>query len=148
MFSGQNTIRPSIRLTGWFLASALGLLAAPLVALAQASANAMATQSSSERGVTVKVTRKVTGSPDSRWEFAIVLETHSAELGDDLTQSATLAADDGRTFKPVSWIGAAPGGHHREGVLAFDVPAPRPSVIELRIARPGESAPRIFRWQL
>ncbi|MDP1742403.1 MAG: hypothetical protein Q8L50_15070, partial [Polaromonas sp.] len=44
MFSGQNTIRPSIRLTGWFLASALGLLAAPLAALAQASANAMATQ--------------------------------------------------------------------------------------------------------
>lgn len=148
MFSGQNTIRPSIRLTGWFLASALGLLAAPLAALAQASANAMATQSSSEQGVTVKVTRKVTGSPDSRWEFAIVLETHSAELGDDLTQSATLAADDGRTFKPLSWTGAAPGGHHREGVLAFDVPAPRPSVIELRIARPGESAPRIFRWQL
>jgi len=55
---------------------------------------------------------------------------------------------DVRTLKPVSWTGAAVGGHHREGVLAFDVPAPRPGAIELRIDRPGESVPRIFRWQL
>ncbi|MDP3310299.1 MAG: hypothetical protein Q8S56_04955 [Polaromonas sp.] len=133
---------------GLIVSAGIVLATAPLGVMAQTTPGSAATQSSSGQGVTVKVTRKVTGSPDSRWEFAIVLETHSAELGDDLTQSATLAADDGRTFKPVSWIGAAPGGHHREGVLAFDVPAPRPSVIELRIARPGESAPRIFRWQL
>ena len=133
---------------GWVASAALMLAAAPLAAMAQASPNATVTQSSSELGVTVKVTPKSIGSPDSRWEFAIVLDTHSADLSDDLTQSATLTTDDGRTFKPVSWTGAAPGGHHREGVLAFEVSAPRPSAIELRIDRPGESAPRTFRWKL
>ncbi|MDD5325640.1 MAG: hypothetical protein PHR71_10115 [Polaromonas sp.] len=133
---------------GWVASAALMLAAAPLAAMAQASPNATVTQSSSELGVTVKVTPKSIGSPDSRWEFAVVLDTHSADLSDDLTQSATLTTDDGRTFKPVSWAGAAPGGHHREGVLAFEVSAPRPSAIELRIDRPGESAPRTFRWQL
>lgn len=133
---------------GWVAFAGLVLAAAPLVAMAQASPEATATQSSNDQGVTVKVTPKSIGSPDSRWEFAVALDTHSADLSNDLTQSATLATDDGRTLKPVSWVGAAPGGHHREGVLAFDVPAPRPSAIELRIVRPGESAARTFRWQL
>lgn len=133
---------------GWVASAAFMLATAPLAAMAQANPNATATQSSSDRGVTVKVTPKSIGSPDSRWEFGVVLDTHSADLSDDLTQSATLTTDDGRTLKPVSWVGAAPGGHHREGVLGFDVPAPRPSAIELSIARPGESAPRTFRWQL
>lgn len=145
---GQNTYRRSIKISGWILASMLGLLAAPLAALGQASTNAMATQSTSDQGVTVRVTPKSVGSPDSRWEFVVMLDTHSADLSDDLTLSATLVTDEGRTFRPVSWQGAPPGGHHREGVLAFNVPAPRPGVIELRIARPGEAAPRIFRWQL
>ena len=133
---------------GWVALAALMFAAAPLAALAQASADAMATQSSSDQGVTVKVTPTLIGSPDRRWEFAIVLDTHSADLSDDLIQSASLTTNDGRTLKPVNWTGAAPGGHHREGVLAFDVPAPRPTTIELRIARTGESAPRTFRWQL
>lgn len=130
-----------------FVAGAV-LAAAPLAAQPQASPAAMATQTSSDRGVTVKVTPKPVESPGSRWEFAIVLDTHSADLSDDLVQSASLTTNDGRTLKPVSWTGAAVGGHHREGVLAFDVPAPRPGAIELRIDRPGESVPRIFRWQL
>ena len=137
-----------VRFGGWILAATLVGVAAPLTALAQASADAMATQSSSDQGVTVKVTPKLIGSPDRRWEFAIVLDTHSADLSDDLIQSASLTTNDGRTLKPVSWTGAAPGGHHREGVLTFDVPAPRPTTIELRIARTGESAPRTIRWQL
>ena len=137
-----------VRIGGWILAATLGGVAAPLAALAQTSADATATRSSSDRGVTVKVTPKLIGSLDSRWEFTIVLETHSADLSDDLIQSASLTTNDGRTLKPVSWTGAAPGGHHREGVLTFDVPAPRPTTIELRIVRTGESAPRTFRWQL
>lgn len=130
-----------------FVAGAV-LAAAPLSAQPLVSPNAMATQTSSERGVTVKVTPKPVESPGSRWEFVIVFDTHSADLSDDLVQNASLATNDGRTLKPLNWAGAAAGGHHREGVLSFDVPAPRPAMIELRIARPGESAPRIFRWQL
>ena len=137
-----------VRIGGWILAATLGGVAAPLAALAQTSADATATRSSSDRGVTVKVTPKLIGSLGSRWEFNIVLETHSADLSDDLTQSATLTTNDGRTLKPTGWVGAGPTGHHREGVLAFDVPPPRPGAVELKIARPGESAPRIFRWQL
>ena len=137
----------------WLLTASMasaGLLMAtvPWVAWAQTSLDTTATQSSSEQGVTVKVTAKSIGLPGSRWEFAVVLDTHSADLSDDLSQSAILTTNDGRTFKPVGWLGAPPGGHHREGVLAFDVPAPRPGAIELRIDRPGESAPRTFRWKL
>ena len=137
-----------VRIGGWIVAATLGGVATPLAALAQASADATAIRSSSDRGVTVKVTPKLIGLLDSRWEFSIVLETHSADLSDDLIQSATLTTNDGRTLKPTGWVGAGPTGHHREGVLAFEVPPPRPSVVELKIARPGESAPRTFRWQL
>ena len=105
-------------------------------------------QSSSERGVTVKVTPKAI-SPDSpRWEFRVVLDTHSGDLSDDLMKTATLLTSDGRELKPVAWTGAGPGGHHREGVLEFAVPAPWPSAIELKLERAGESAARVFRWQL
>ena len=139
---------PRFKPCGWILAATLGAAIAPLAALAQTGAEATATRSSSDRGVTVKVTPKLTGSTDKRWDFSIVLDSHSAELSDDLTQSASLTTNDGRTLKPVSWTGAPAGGHHREGVLAFEVPAPRPGTIELRIARQGESAARTFRWQL
>ena len=133
---------------GWIVSAGLVPATAPLVAMAQASPEASATQSSSEQGVTVKVTPKSIGSADSRWEFAVVMDTHSADLSDDLAQSATLTTDDGRSLKPLSWVGTVPGGHHREGVLAFDAPAPRPSAISLTIVRSGESAPRTFRWKL
>lgn len=133
---------------GAIACAGLVLASVPRNATAQASPEATTARSTSDRGVTIKVTPKSIGTPDSRWEFTVVLDTHSADLSDDLVRSATLTTDEGRTFKPVSWEGAPPGGHHREGVLAFDVPAPRPGVIELRIARLGESAPRIFRWQL
>ena len=146
MFSVRHFHR--FKIGGWILAATLFGMAAPLTALAQTSADAAATRSSSDRGVTVKVTPKLIGSTDTRWEFAIVLDSHSVELSDDLTQSASLTTNDGRTPTPVSWTGAAAGGHHREGLLAFEVPAPRPSTVELQIARTGEPAPRIFRWQL
>ena len=137
---------------GWLLAACMasaGLLAAtaPGVALAQTGFVASAAQLSSAQGVTIKVTPKPVGLPGSRWEFAVVLDTHSEDLSDDLSQNATLTTDDGRSFKPAGWLGAPPGGHHREGVLAFDVPPPQPGAIELRIDRPSESAPRTFRWQ-
>jgi len=146
MSSVANTFRAGI--AEWSIAAALVLAASPLAAMAQATPGAPATQSSVDRGVTIKVTPKAIGASDTRWEFSVVLDTHSADLNDDLVQGASLTTDDGRTLKPSGWTGAAPGGHHREGVLAFDVPTPRPASIELRIVRPGESAARTFRWQL
>jgi len=147
MVNGKNGLTGQRRFAATMALAGL-LVATPWFAWAQKSLAATTEQTSSERGVTVKVTAKSIGQPGSPWEFAVVLDTHSADLNDNLAQSAKLTTDDGRTLKPTSWLGAPPGGHHREGVLVFDVPAPRPGVIELRIDRPGESSPRTFRWQL
>lgn len=108
-----------------------------------AAQSAPATQSTVERGVTVKVTpRKLTGP---EWEFAVVLDTHSEDLKDDLQNAAVLVVD-GREVRPTSWQGPAAGGHHREGVLRFPSAGDSPAAIELRILRAGESSPRVFRW--
>jgi hypothetical protein len=145
MIQPRHVLRNALGL--FATALAIGLLATPSILLAQTGSAAVAPQSSTDRGVTVKVTPKSIGSAAGPWEFSVVLDTHSADLNDDLTQNATLLTDDGRTLKPLSWNGAAPGGHHREGVLSFEVPAPVPREIELRITRPGEAAARSFRWQ-
>lgn len=142
--SHTHRIAAALSSTAFLLALAI----TPPAAMAQASPAATAEQSSTERGVTVKAMPKSIDSPGRVWDFSISLKTHSGELSDDLVQSAVLITDDGRTLKPTRWAGTAPGGHQREGVLSFEVPAPRPSTVELRIARPGESAPRAFRWQL
>jgi len=128
------------------LALSMTLAALPGIAHAQTAA-AMATQSSSEQGVTVKATPKSAGLDNPRWEFSVVLDTHSSDLSDDLATTATLITADGREFKPVAWTGAAPGGHHREGVLEFAVPQPWPRAVELKLEREGEAAARSFRWQ-
>lgn len=113
-----------------------------------AAAAELGTQKSSDRGVTVAVTpQNLTGGAKT-WDFKIVLDTHSADLNDDLTKSAVLLDGTGGQYAPLGWDGAAPGGHHREGVLKFKPVTPQPSAIELRITRPGEPKPRSFRWQL
>ena len=113
-----------------------------------AAAAELAAQKSSDRGVTVAVTPQNLAGGAKTWAFKIVLDTHSADLNDDLTKSAVLLDGIGGQYAPLGWDGAAPGGHHREGVLRFKPVAPRPAAIELRITRPGEPAPRSFRWEL
>jgi len=112
------------------------------------AASHLATQSSSARSVTVKVTPQNVAGDAKTWRFAIVLDTHSAELNDDLVKSSLLLDSAGGRFTPVAWDGAPPGGHHREGVLRFKPVSPQPQSIELQITRAGEDAPRSFRWQL
>lgn len=113
-----------------------------------ATAAELDAQKSTDRGVTVAVTPRIPADSAGSWDFKIVLDTHSADLSDDLTKSATLIDGDGRRYTPVAWDGAGPGGHHREGVLRFKPISPRPQSLELHIARNGEAAPRAFRWQL
>ena len=129
------------------LALLLPLATAPAWAQSQ-TAEPRSTQSSSERGVTIKVTPKAIAADNPRWEFSVALDTHSGDLSDDLAKTATLITSDGRELKPVAWTGAGPGGHHREGVLEFVVPAPWPGAVELKLERAGEATPRVFRWQL
>jgi len=113
-----------------------------------AKAAELGTQKSSERGVTVAVTPQNVSADAKTWDFKIVLDTHSGDLSDDLVKSTVLLDGTGAQHAPVGWDGAAPGGHHREGVLRFKPVTPQPTVIELRITRPGEPSPRSFRWQL
>ena len=112
------------------------------------AASHLAAQTSSARGVTVKVTPQNVAGDAKTWDFAVVLDTHSADLNDDLVKSSLLLDEAGRRYAPVAWDGAPPGGHHREGVLRFKPPLPPPQSIDLQITRAGEDAPRSFRWQL
>ena len=106
------------------------------------------TQKRSANGVTVAVS-PINIARDARvWEFKVVLDTHSQDLADDLQKDAVLVPDRNKPLAPLAWEGAGPGGHHREGVLKFGAPEPRPQVIEVRIQRAGESEARSFRWEL
>lgn len=110
------------------------------------AAATLAPVSSTEAAVTVKVTpRTLQGDT---WEFDVAFDTHSQELADDLGKTAALVAADGSEVRPVEWKGAAPGGHHRAGVLRFKALDPRPAVVVLKIARANEPKPRVFRWKV
>lgn len=124
----------------------LCLMMAALFAVSAAAQ--LATQKSTANGVTVAVTPGKLGADANVWEFAVVLDTHSEELSDDLAKSAVLLDHKGGQFKALGWDGASPGGHHRKGVLKFNPIAPRPHAVELRIHRPGEANARTFRWEL
>jgi len=126
-----------------FLLSLTAILAA--VPGAQAAPN-LPPQSSSQTGVTVQVTpRAISGST---WEFEFSITTHSGDLSEDFEKAVVLVADGGTSYAPVAWQGDPPGGHHRKGVLRFKAISPQPQAIELRLQRPGEPSPRLFRWQL
>ena len=123
----------------------VGFLLALLVGASAAAE--LAPQKSSQGGVTVAATPIDLSAGAKVWTFKIVLDTHSQELSDDLPKISFLADDKGKVSMALGWEGAAPGGHHRSGVLKFDAITPRPDSVELRIARPGEPAPRVFRWR-
>lgn len=129
------------------IARILAFVAAASLAAA-GSASELEQKTSSAAGVTVKVTPRSVAPGVASWEFGVVLDTHSQALDDDLAKSAVLVDSRGVRHAPLAWEGAPPGGHHREGVLRFKGLTALPDAIELRITRPGESAPRAFRWTL
>lgn len=108
----------------------------------------LAAQKDSANGVTLAVTPGNLAAGAKVWDFAVVFDSHSQDLSDDVVKGATLADNQGNELRPLGWEGAAPGGHHREGVLRFSAISPRPQAVELRISRPGEAKARIFRWEL
>jgi len=108
----------------------------------------LGTRSSSAAGVTVRVTPKDVSPGAAVWTFAVVLDTHSQDLRDDLAKIAALVDAGGKRHAPLGWEGAPPGGHHRSGVLRFRGLGAQAGALELQVQRPGEQAPRVFRWQL
>ncbi len=131
------------RLTMQVLLACATAAASPGVGAAPA---ALAPVTTNEAAVTVKVTPRVLEG--ATWEFDVAFDTHSQELRDDLLKTAVLIAPDGSQVAPIEWRGAAPGGHHRAGVLRFQAMAPAPAILVLRISRPGEPKPRSFQWKL
>src|SRR5262245_50124048 len=94
------------------------LLALAGIALTSPAAELTA-QKTSGGGVTVAVTPLALAPGAARWDFKVVLDTHSQDLSDDLVKSAVLLDGTGGRHAPTAWEGAGPGGHHREGVLKF-----------------------------
>lgn len=120
------------------LVSTFGLWSAVL------TAQPLKTQTVSRSAVTLKATP--TNIQGDVWEFEMVFDTHTQELNDDLLTTAVLVTPDGKQLAPTSWDGDPPSGHHRKGKLRFNAVKPQPKMIELRVTRAGEPAPRIFRW--
>lgn len=141
----RNLCRPSLRIIA---ATSLAWGVALAAVHAAAEIPAGPTQVTVAKGVTVKVTRQDLAGEAGAWRFTVVLDTHSQDLSDDLSRTVVLVTDDGRQIAPLAWKGPGPGGHHREGTLEFPAPQPRPKSIEMRMQRPGEAEPRIFRWAL
>lgn len=115
---------------------------------ASATAPAPAVQTDRAGGVTVKVTPRTVAREAALWEFAVVLDTHSQDLSQDMARSAALVDAKGKRYAPLSWEGAGPGGHHREGVLKFKPLPPEADAVVLEMTGIGGSSVRTFRWQL
>lgn len=82
------------------------------------------------------------------WSFEVVMDTHSVNLGEDLTQVSVLVDENGNEHKPVEWRGDPLGGHHRAGTLIFGEIAPAPKSVFLIIRQIGGVAERKFEWVL
>ena len=104
----------------------------------------LALQSSDEGAVNITVTPKLSAGG---WGFDVVMNTHSVELSEDMVKSSILIVD-GKEYKPTSWDGAGPGGHHREGVLRFNPATAGPETLTLKIKAIGGIPERVFQWQL
>lgn len=79
-------------------------------------------------------------------KFEIKITTHTGSLDFDLIKISILEDDEGNQYQPLDWQGSPPGGHHREGILAFDKLKEKSKSIRL-IIKDGLS-PRIFEWDL
>ncbi|MBI2086128.1 hypothetical protein HYT74_02185 [Candidatus Daviesbacteria bacterium] len=103
--------------------------------------SSLETKESNDGPVSVTVTPK-------GWDFDITLNTHSEELSEDLVAVSELVDDQGKSYKPVSWEGSPPGGHHRNGVLKFNPISPKPKSLELKIKNVAGVVERSFKWDL
>lgn len=102
--------------------------------------------SNNEESVTITVTPRPWQNGSSTWDFEVALNTHSEELKIDLVTAAELIDDRGQSYRPLSWEGSPPGGHHRRGVLKFKASAYQPKSLELKIKNSGGLAERSFKW--
>lgn len=86
---------------------------------AGAGAATVDTRTAEAGGVTVQVTPLNLNDPAAETlRFAVVMDTHSVDLGVDLAQLATLQAGVNEV-KALEWQAPPGGGHHVSGALSF-----------------------------
>ena len=118
-----------------------------LIAVSSAAELGHAPQVSNERKIKVTATPQNLQKEAKTWDFEVALETHTQDLGDDLSKSSVLIAA-GKQYLPLAWEGAPPGGHHRKGLLRFKSIESHTGVVELQIRLSGDASPRSFKWLL
>ena len=128
------------------LAACSSLISSPQTASGETGA--AATQTSDGGGVTVSVTWE---GPAAGAIFEVRADTHSVDLdGLDLS-NASLRNDRGEALQPDRWS-APPGGHHRQGNLAFQGNVAEffagAKWIELDLVGVGGMQTRTLRWDL
>jgi len=127
---------------------ALAMLgAAALVVGLRADASTYEMKSNSENRVRVDV-RPVQLEPGRPVKFEVRMNTHSADLGQEMVAVCTLKDNNGREYKPTAWQGSPPGGHHRKGVLEFPNLADNSESITLVIRAIDNVPERIFNWRI
>lgn len=104
-------------------------------------------KSNNQNGVRVQITPIVL-SPNKAAQFQLRLNTHSVELGQDLTVVAELRDDQDRTYKALQWKGSPPGGHHRSGKLTFEALHTTVREVTLIIHEVGGVDQRVFSWKI
>ena len=107
------------------------------------------TQTKDEASVTVAVTPlNLNDQSAATLDFKITLNTHSVDLGYDLTSIATLSSDAGEKVQPATWNGPAGGGHHREGTLSFPQLKTRGQSLTLTLRGIAGVTERTFTWKV
>ncbi|CAG0937688.1 hypothetical protein TFLX_06637 [Thermoflexales bacterium] len=121
----------------------------PTTATNAASAADSFTQTNAEALVTVAVTPlNLNDQSATTLDFDIALNTHSVDLGYDLTQIATLSNDAGEQVQPANWNGPTGSGHHREGTLSFPQLKQRGQTLTLTLRGIADVPERIFTWKV
>ncbi|KKT65857.1 MAG: hypothetical protein UW60_C0032G0013 [Candidatus Woesebacteria bacterium GW2011_GWA2_44_33] len=87
----------------------------------QAQAGSFETKEVNLGEVTVSVTPLVM-EIGKQAEFEAKFDTHSVDLGLDLSEVSTLSDGSGNNYGVGIWQGSPPGGHHLEGKLKFAKP--------------------------
>lgn len=106
-------------------------------------------RTSNEASVTVVVTPlNLEDKSAATLDFDVAMDTHSVDLGYDLTTIATLSTDTGEEVPPIKWDGPAGGGHHREGALSFPQLKQRGQTLTLTLRGIADVPERTFTWKV
>jgi len=115
---------------------------------AQPAAPIFAAQSNNEKAVEVDITPLNLDTGETTLEFEVAFNTHSVDLSFDPAAISILRDGTGREYPAVAWEGSGPGGHHRSGVLHFQMPEAASDSVELVIQGVAGVPERVFHWDL